>query len=180
MYSRLQRSSKNRWTLLKRLHMSSNISNLVQTRSIWSERFLFCSHNTLQDTIIAEELRLQASVLILKGAVLFSHFFSGSNLHAYHLYDSQGVKGYRSRYLTSSKRPMHTLSSQIRTSSILPPHHSCDPLPGLPFTPRENPKIEQNRAMHGEGPIHLVKSSCGKRLSGVDRYVHVFIRSCFI
>ncbi|KAH9055010.1 Mis12-Mtw1 protein family-domain-containing protein [Lactarius vividus] len=51
-------------------------------------------------------------------------------------------------------------------------HHSRDPLPSsdtlLPLAPRETPKIEQNRAMRGEGsrtPRRASMSSRGKRLS---------------
>ena len=51
-------------------------------------------------------------------------------------------------------------------------NHSRDPLPGsdtlLPLAPRETPKIEQNRAMRGEGsrtPRRASMSSRGKRLS---------------
>ena len=38
-------------------------------------------------------------------------------------------------------------------------YHSCDPLPSgdaLPLIPREKPKIEQNRAVHGEVPYTLL------------------------
>ena len=51
-------------------------------------------------------------------------------------------------------------------------HHSRDPLPSndtlLPLAPRETPKIEQNRAMRGDGsrtPRRASMSSRGKRLS---------------